>query len=153
MPSAARSLHGPHSFPWPKNLERVEIGCLARHASLEFPLQFVGAVHPEVRIINEETVIGSQRDRTVDGLDALLKERIVVVDVPPTLPVVGVCDVELCPRVPVRGVGALEGEAGFLERIATEERETVGHGLRVDLIYADGGREPAGDFRDSLRLS
>src|SRR6187455_429708 len=117
MPGAARSLREPDSFPGPKDLERIEVRCLPGYASLKFSLQFVGAVHPQIGIVHKEAVIRSERDRAVDGFDPLLKKGIVVVDMPPALSVVGVGDVELCARVAVCRIGALEGEARFLERI------------------------------------
>src|SRR6185503_6645849 len=140
MPVAARWLHGWQSFSSPEYLEGIEIRCVPRHASLKFGLQFVGTVHPQIGIVNQEAMIGSKRNRAVDRFDALLKQRIVVVHAPPTLTVVGVCDVELRSRVSVCRVCAFEGEARFVEGVSLEEPKAIGDRLGVYLIGPDGGR-------------
>ena len=137
----------------PEDLERVEVGCLARDAALELGFQFVGAVHAEIGIVDDEPVVRRERDRAVDRFKAFAKQRVVVIDASPSLPVVAVGDVELGARVAVRGVGALERQPRLGERVAAKEGQSVGHGLRVDAIGADGRRTAAGDLRDGLRLS
>ena len=88
---------------------------------------------PRAGVVDDQPVVGRQRDRAIDGLEALLEQRVVVVDASPALPVVAVGDVELRARVAAGGVGAREGGARFDERVAPEEGEPIGGRLLVDL--------------------
>src|SRR4029453_507277 len=125
MRPAGRSLRGLRSFAGSEDLQRVEVGCFPRDAAFELGLQSIRAVYPEIGIVDEQPMVGRQRDRPVNRFETLLKERVVVVDASPALSVIAVSDVELRARIAVRRVRALEGHSRFGERIAAKEGQRV----------------------------
>src|SRR6476659_5575082 len=99
---------GQRSFALPKDFERVEVGELVSDAPLKLRAQLVRRVHPKLRIVDDQSVIGRYGDRAVDRGKTLSEQRVVVVEAAPALAVEAVGHVELRPGIPLRGIGASE---------------------------------------------
>ena len=103
-------------------------------------------MHQQVWIIDRERTGRRQCDGSINSLETLLKQILIVEDPTPTLAVKGVRDVELCSGISLRRIGALPLIARGAELLAPEKRERVIEFLLVYLVGTCSNFRAGGNF-------
>src|SRR4051812_1777686 len=94
MREAGTALRARHSFSGPEQAHRVQIREVALETTLQLRLQFVGGMHLQIGIADDEAAGWREGDGLVHRLEALRKQRLAAVQPSPALAIVTVRDVE-----------------------------------------------------------
>src|SRR5258707_14504273 len=89
-------------------------------------------MHLQVWIVHRERSLGREFDCTINLLQPLTEQVLIVIDAAPTFTIKSVSEIELSPCIALRRIGLLPLFAGGAKLLAAKKRE---RGIKLFLIH------------------